>query len=53
MGCSMCRAPKPITPEQRVRITAVLDYWYGAGVDRNAINEAWFPKWFGFTEEND
>ena len=54
MGCSMCREPKAtITPEQRVRINAVLDYWYGAGVERNVLNEAWFPKWFGFSEEID
>ena len=51
MGC--CTSRKPITPEQRTRITAILDYWYGPGVDRNYFDKAWIGRWFGFTEEGD
>ena len=48
MGCSFCRAPKPITPEQRLRINAIIDYWFDPSWDRNTA-PAWsqVSKWFG------
>ena len=38
---------KPITPEQRDRITAILEFWYGAG-DRKSAPVNRMKKWFGF-----
>ena len=41
-------APKPITPEQRDRITAILEFWYGADYDRKSAPGDRMKKWFGF-----
>ena len=48
MGCSLCRAPKPITPAQRARITAILEHWYEAGYDRKSDPGVRMGRWFGF-----
>ena len=53
MGCSFCRAPKPITPEQRLRIDAILDFWYTPGQDRNVFYPASMKLWFGASPEAD
>ena len=48
MGCSMCRTPKPITPEQRSRINAIIDYWYPKNWDRmtSTNDDLFWGKWF-------
>ena len=55
MGCTNSRAlsVSQIDAQQRARINAILDFWYGAGVERNLLNPAWIKKWFGFSEELD
>ena len=47
MGCSFCRAPKPITPEQRTRIDSILEFWYEADYDRKSDPGTRFQKWYG------
>ena len=48
----MCRTPKPITPEQRARINAIIDFWYPKGWDRMSTtnDEQFWGKWFNITE---
>ena len=49
MGCELCRAPLPITDEQRERINAIIDFWYPPGHDRDlAPTQDMLAFWFGF-----
>lgn len=47
-NCCTTRAPAPITPEQRERIDAILNYWFRPGWDRESDPEEHFELWYGF-----
>lgn len=55
MGCTIKkRGSKPITEEQRVRIDAILSYWYGdMNEDRNELKPKQMEVWFGFSDQID
>ena len=47
MRGSFSRTPKLITPQQRISIDGILEFWYEAGYDRKSDPGARFKKWFG------
>ena len=54
MGCAACRPAKPITEEQRLRINAIIDYYFEKDQDRNLpASEAMFKKHFFADEAQD
>ena len=54
MGCAACRPPKPITEEQRLRINAIIDYYFEKDQDRNLPHsDAMFKKHFFADEAQD
>ncbi len=54
MGCAACRPPKPITEEQRIRINAIIDYYFEKDADRNLCpSQAMFKKQFTSNPQQD